>query len=473
MAVTIPDSFCGYVTIEDSRYAFFVNGHFVKLLPAGKEGQDQWPAIIGLIPQEENNRNDYKYIYGYDESLNQIALLQPDSLSHSFIGTSFFAPIIIKSNGNADGFYRMLTKDWKQYDAIVFSGGIIDSLYNPKIAALKRPTLEEQKAAFSNYDGAHSIEIKPFSDYTLDTSIEIAGQKAKLVLSVSQSGGEGNVNTTDLGSLKSFIRLQFDNPQEFITLHRYIQAIKATIAVLAQQNNIDFDVSINQRTEDGKFMSTGICKVFMDSENFYNPQNHQVVPIQSLFDHIPQIIRIVESGEADTILALLPERNKDRKRVTISNVQDLCTALEAEYNLYSSKTSTTKDAAVQQLKKSIKSTIKAFTAENSNIDPDKETTISSCFQYLDLNLKNKIFALYEQHKTAVDGIRQKYSLPDITIESIGEFVKLRNTKAHTGKIAWSESANLYTALFALVYSCFFARADVPSDTIPQVISRMF
>ena len=169
----------------------------------------------------------------------------------------------------------------------------------------------------------------------------------------------------------------------------------------------------------------------------------------------------------------MPERNKDRKRITITNVQDLCTALEAEYNLSSSKTPTIKDAAIQLLKENIKATIRAFAAENASIDPNKETTISSCFQYLDLNLKSKIFALYEQHKAAIDGIREKYHLPEITIDSIGKFVKLRNTKAHTGKIAWSDSADLYTPLMALVYACFFTRAGVPKDTIPSVLSQIF
>jgi hypothetical protein len=473
MAVTIPDNFCGYVEIDSNRYAYSVNGHFVKLLPAfeGKEEQGQ-EQIIELTLRKASNQEDCRYIYGYDESEHLIALFQSSEFLCSRIGASFFAPIIIKSNGNLCGFYSNLTKDWKQYDAIMFSGGIIDSLYNPKIAALKMPTLEEQMAYSANYDGARSIEIKPFIDYTLNTSIEIDGQKAKLVLSVSQVG-EGNINTTGLGSLKSFIQLQFETPQDFITIRRYTRIINAMLAVFARQGNINFDVNIKQKTKSDKFMGTGICKVFVDNEDFYKPQSHQIVPMQSLFDYLPQIIKIVARGEAETILALLPKRNKDRNGITITNVQDLCTALEAEYNLSSSKTPTSKDTAIQLLKEGIKTTIKNFAAENDFIDPNKETTIGSCFNYLELNLKSKIFALYGQHKASIDGIRQKHHLPEMTIENISKFVKLRNTRVHTGKIVWGDSAELYTSLMALLYSCFFARAGVPNETIASILPRIF
>lgn len=472
--ITIPDNFCGYVNIAESRYVYCVNGHIIKLLPAVEGENEKSEAITVLKQQGTDKEGVYEYIYGHDESLHQIALLlRPYNLVRSVIGISFFAPIIIKSKGNADGFYSKLTKDWKKYDAITFSGGIINSLYNPKVAALKIPTMEESNTLYPNYNGARFIEIKPFDDYTHRLSVLVGGQKAKLVISVSHSGDDGNINTTDLGSLKSFIQLQFEVPQDFITIHRYIQIINETLAVLSRQSNICFDVCIKQKTADEKYMETGICKVFMDNEDIYNPQFRQVIQLGELLDYLPKMIDIVSLGEAETILALLPQRNKDRNRIHIANVQDLCTALEAEYNSSSSNSPSAKDTTIQQLKDKIKVTIKTFTAENAFIDTNKETTVGSCFQYLDLNLKSKIFALYEQNKTAVDGILQKYSLPEITLESIDKFVKLRNTKIHTGKIVWSDSADLYMSLVVLTYSCFFTRVGVPSESLPSVLSQVF
>lgn len=134
---------------------------------------------------------------------------------------------------------------------------------------------------------------------------------------------------------------------------------------------------------------------------------------------------------------------------------------------------TTKDVTIEKLKKEIKRTIQTFAAKEENIDPNKETTISSCFNYLDLNLKSKIFELYNQYKGSIDIVREKHDLPELTVESIGVFVKLRNEKTHTGDFKWNDSAKLYTALLALEYYCFFTRAGVPRDKLDEILIEMF
>jgi hypothetical protein len=293
------------------------------------------------------------------------------------------------------------------------------------------------------------------------------------VLSVSQVGSDSNINTTDLGFLSSFIQLEFKNPQDFISIHRYCRTINTALAVFSLQKNINFEVSIKQKNRDDILMKTGICKVFLGSEDFYQPKSHQIVPILVLFDYLPQILKIINDGTVEALLALLPVSNKNRKSITSTNVQDLCAALEAEYNVLSSTTPTVRDEAIQQLREKIKETIRDFAVENKCIDTNKETTISSCFKYLDLDLKSKIFMLYKQHETAIDDIMQKYQYPEMTIDNITKFLELRNTKAHVGKTIWNESANLYIPLMALTYACFFARAGVPSEKISSLLLKMF
>lgn len=183
-------------------------------------------------------------------------------------------------------------------------------------------TSKDIKDRFVNNDGARSIEIKPFKEYTHSKKLKINGQKADMILSVSQSGGEDNLNTTDLGSLKSFIQLQFDNPQEFITIHQHMKVIKKMLALLSKQNNIDFDLSLKQRLQDGKFIETGICKIFVDYEDFYKPQSHQTIKIMTLFDKLPGLISNICNDSVDSLLMVLPDRNKNAKRISITNVQE-------------------------------------------------------------------------------------------------------------------------------------------------------
>ena len=65
-----------------------------------------------------------------------------------------------------------------------------------------------------------------------------------------------------------------------------------------------------------------------------------------------------------------------------------------------------KDALIQELKKNIKNTIAEFTKVHNEIDVNKETTMSSAFQYLDYTLKQRILTLYNENSDIVDKLCQ-------------------------------------------------------------------
>ena len=104
-----------------------------------------------------------------------------------------------------------------------------------------------------------------------------------------------------------------------------------------------------------------------------------------------------------------------------------------------------KDALIEELKKNIKNTIAEFTKAHNEIDVNKETTMSSAFQYLDYTLKQKILTLYNENSDIVDEIVSKYSLPSVNENSIASFVKLRNNKTHSGTVEWGgKCKDIYT-----------------------------
>ncbi len=121
------------------------------------------------------------------------------------------------------------------------------------------------------------------------------------------------------------------------------------------------------------------------------------------------MIESIANNEASSLLAVLPENNKHVGQITITNVQDLCTALEVAYTW--DKRSRLKDALVGELKKKIREAISDFAKSHDEIDVDKETTISSAFQYLDYTLKQKILTLYKENSEVVEPIIAKHGLP--------------------------------------------------------------
>lgn len=151
------------------------------------------------------------------------------------------------------------------------------------------------------------------------------------------------------------------------------------------------------------------------------------------------------------MIALLPSDNRKANKIFISNIQDLCTALETAYP----NGKRGKDILIEELKKEIKETIESFEQKHNSIDVDKQTTLHSCFQHLDFTLRQKILTMYNENKDFIDPIVEKNNLPLMNEENIGAFVKLRNNKTHKGIFKLGEYVHIYPALFALVYIQLF------------------
>lgn len=92
---------------------------------------------------------------------------------------------------------------------------------------------------------------------------------------------------------------------------------------------------------------------------------------------------------------------------------------------------------------------------------------------MDYILKQKIITLYNENIDVINVVISKWSLPKLTNTNISSFVKLRNSKTHSGTIAWGENAEIYPALLALVYTCLFKHLGIPEEKIKPLIQQIF
>jgi hypothetical protein len=415
----ISDVFYGYVDIDNDRFVCSVSGHTVTLLPAHSELKD---IAHGMDVVCEHSEQVPEYLHGFTDDCYDVALMRVRDFNNPFLGirksVSFSSPIIVKSAGNASGYVAQFKEDraWTDFDAIDFADGNINAIYNPKAAALKHPSYEEVKEQFANHDGAKTIVVKPFEEYTHSVDVCIDKEKAKLTISVAQDGVEGNINTTSLGSIISFIRLSFDRPQKLEQLERYYLVVRDLVAILTRQNNISFTTTLRQESRNGGYFVSAYCKINDGYENYANRTRDKVVPLVGIISALPTLIDIISEGSANALLSVLPDNNKRLSQLCITNVQDLCTALEVEYNHCGSKIE--KDKTMENLKDAIKVTIKEFSKGHSEIDVYEQTTISSSFQYLYYTQKEKIMHLYDEHKDAIDNVCHKWGLPIVTVDRV-------------------------------------------------------
>lgn len=467
----IDDNFCGYIWVGDDAYTYNVAENIVTLLPAQSDVEERYDTFHRI---RSHNTGESEFLFGENNN-SKIAILRNGKLATSPLRTNvsirFATPIIIKACGNAQGFYNMLTEPWEKFHAITFYGGNINALCNPSLA-IEPPDVDK----YLKYDGAREIKMRPWSDYTRSVDFEIESEKITLTFSIGQTTETNNIESKgayNLGKLDSFICFSFENAQEFEMIEKYYMIARKLVAILTSQNNVCFEeIYFSQRNFEQKYFKTGICKIFDSYENYSIRQRHKVIPIFSIFDHIPNLVNGIINSKADSLLELLPEDNKMVNRISIKNVQDLCTALEVSYDL-DDKRKREKDVLIEELKKKIKNTIAEFAKAHNEIDVNKETTMSSAFQYLDYTLKQKILTLYNENSDVVNAIVSKYSLPEVNESSIASFVKLRNNKTHSGTVEWGESAKIYAPLFAIVYASFFKYIELPCEVIKSTVLQIF
>ncbi len=466
----ISDDFCGYLKVGNDIYAYNISKNIVTLLPAQSDTQKRYDCFRRI---QSYNTDLSEYLFG-DDADGQIAILRNGKFVTGFLGINvsvrFATPIIIKACGNAQGFFSMMTAPWNKFHAITFYGGNINALYNPDLA-IEPPDIDK----YPKSDGAREIKFRPWSAYTREIELQIEDEKIALTFSIGQTAENNieNKGACNLGKLDSYIRFSFEHEQEFETIEKYYVIARKFVAILTSQNNVCFgEVFLEQRNSEQRYFKTGICKIFDQYENYSMRKSHKIIPILWMLDYIPKLIDEIIQGKADSLIELLPEDNRMVNRISIKNVQDLCTALEVSYNL-DDKREREKDTLIVELKKEIGKTIAGFTKVHKEIDVYQETTISSAFQYLDYTLKQKILTLYNENRDEVDAIVSKYCLPQVNANSISSFVKLRNNKTHSGTVEWGESAKIYIPLVAIVYANFFKYIDLPSEAIKSMLLQIF
>lgn len=459
----IEDEFCGYLKLDGDSFAYKVSNNIVTLLPAYSNNRERYDAIDRICSR---NIERPEFLLGNDDE-RMIAIARNSKFYTGYLnaGARFSTPLIVKASGNGDGYFGQMTEDWYKYHAITFWGGNINALYNPELA-IEQPNIDDLVKF-----GKREIKMRPWKDYTLSKEFEVYGEKATMIISVGGGGDSANSKGAyNLGTLNSYIRFTFEKAQNLSKIENFYIIARKLVAILTGQNNVSFETYLSQRNTEGKYFETGVCKIFDSYENYSKRKWHNVIPIHNVLEYIPSIVDKIANDEAGALLMLLPEDNRYANRISITNIQDLCTALEVAYEW--EKITREKDQLVEELKKDIKKTIKGFLENHSDIDVYKETTISSAFDYLDFTLKTRIYALYSENCDVVDAVVAKWALPPVDIGNIGSFVNLRNNKTHAGKFEWGESTQLYTALFALVYACFFKHIGIPVELAKALVLQI-
>lgn len=467
----IEDNFNGYLQIGDDGFVYNVNGHIVSLMPTENDPAKRIEIVNNICaPKTELP----EFIYG-DDNYFKVAFFRNTEFTQpnfQYPIAIFSTPLIIKSTGNTGDFDDDLSGCWNKFNSITFCGGSINSLFNPRFAV---EPLDMQKMISG---GAIGIGIRPNVEYTKQIDCSINGEKLTFTISINKvfgKNGDDRTRAYSLGEINSIIRLDFDAEQDFDRIPEYYKIVKSLVSILIGQNNVFFDVYVSRNPNGKKSRKTGICKFTDNYVNYANVAYGKAIHLLEIFECIPKLISLIEKKDADILLSLLPVDNRDVHRVSITDIQNICTALEVAYDWQ--KISRGKDELIKELKKEIQEKISDFLEKKEKeqvyIDIDKKTNIASAFKYLDYTLKEKILTLYTENEETIDEIIKGYSSPPINYETVHNFVKLRDNKTHAGLVDWGDRANIYYSLLAIIYLCLFKKAELDDETAKKAVRRFF
>ena len=462
----------GHIAIDEGYVGFIANNFNIKIVSPNPD-LSETQRIINCFKDKYNKPETF--ITGYTTTGHQVSFFLQKNLSEVFFPLeemNFHTPILIKSSGNTAWFYKNLTYNWELFQAITFYSGNINTIKNPKRAAIETVYLKEEEL----FAGVRNINIKPFSDYTYKIPICINDVQTEMTISTF-SNGIDNYDQREIGFLDSFIRFSVQEPQKFDSIPDYYLTVKKLIAVFTRQNNIHFKTSISQRGKNNLYQTTAHCHINERYKNYKKEFHNKVISLDYFLENnqkrniLVQLIQFIANNKAEHILRLLPSDNQKSHLITINDLANLISALEVEYN--DIKQDIPNNDLIEELKERIKETIENFKKENPELDVYQETNIGSAFQYLDYTLKDKIFKLYKRYNRIVDEIIEKWKLPEISLQKIGKMINLRNNALHKGYHSWDGSEQLYEPLLALVYASFFNRIGCDEMIISELIEMLF
>lgn len=458
----------GYMPVG-KEYVLFVADNFkIKVISPDPNPKEANRILRSFI---EKHNHPKTFISGEASTGHLVSFLLLENLQYVPYEIVFATPLILKSYGN-NNVEESFTCGWENFHAIKFYGGNINTIYNPKNAAMEMTDFYNDEV----FSGAQKINIRPFQDYTHNLLVSMDDRiNAKMTLSTFSSDCE-NKDQREIGFLDSFIRFSFQEPQSFGLIPKLFQIISKLISLCTGQKNIRFHTSIQQR-KNNEFFNTANCLFNFGYDNYSEEFNINVISLDNFLENehkkeiFISLIKCIANHKADHIIQLLSFDNRRRRFITINDLTSLISALEIEYN--AANIDNPKDDLIKCLKKEIKETINHFMDKHSDIDINQETNIRNAFQHLDFTLKEKIFTLYREQRTIMDDFLKKRYFPEMNRENIGRLITIRNNALHSGFIEWNGSENLYVPLKALVYASFLKRIGCSDEMTKKMIQSLF
>lgn len=457
---------CGIVNIESIKVfcSFMVEDFIVTLIPG--QDSDSRDKLRNWAEQVDE-KGRIEWISGITSDNRHIYIGRKLRGGYSFgtginIGAiNFFSSIIIESN-------RMLDEMYTGFYGVEFIGGDINLVYPPdKAIEYTREPWGIQYKEPSTYTGVYDIELNKES-FRLIKTVD-----ARYVMS------QGKISDLPK-NIKSKIRIELDEEQSFDELLKFHGYIRNLITFLTRISNNEFEVKLLTKTSyEEKVYYKDFATVKFSGEFFPRSSDlltaQDVLKLDDIGDGIVPLIKLLNNEDKKPNLLFLPNDIRDRSFISYTQIVDICSAIEVEYNLGCKPEI---DMELKEKSRYLAHKINEFidlVDVEAHLKQKAKSVIGATLKNYRPSLREKIEFLYNSYKDRLRAISTAHHwIPSFSDEIFYEHIKLftvmRHSTAHQ-TMNWNGGQIIYTHVMMLIYFSIFERANISEDIAIKCINK--
>ena len=443
----------GYIELEEKSYIFTYDGE-----------------LLQLVPKEQSSIKPNDFLVNKNICLEVLKGVTIGFENICFLNCS----LKVNRSGyiaKPSGFVCFYDDEWC-FDTITFKGGIIDYFYRPN------HIIDKEKTRYDYFNGGGGeIKLKPFDEISKECEVEIAGNKATLILSVILPEEPTHMQIDyNLGKPKSILRLCFKEKidvNNFRTIYMWIYNLMTFVNF---RNNIRIgEINLGKINDEGKIASVAYTHINeLDKEDVVDI--NQIIGYYFVFDHLNDLIQIVNKKNLN--LLFIPKNIKSGKYVTPESYMICCTSFESVFNYVFPNAKTEYSQKANEVKEEFLQFIEEKDEEYNGVDSKKRKEFkkyADMIKLLDFGLGEK----FEHCQTKFDKLTGSYrnrvlKRCDLKQEEIdempNEFAKMRNMLMHN---SLEEMKDIHVYAYSLarvyIYIMIMKQAKIEDNLIVQAI----
>ena len=445
----------GYIIGMDKSYIFTYDGDLLQLVPKDEESIKPYDCF-------KNMNMNYDVLEGNTIGFDKVFFLN----CHLKV---YLSGYIAKPAG-----YVCFSNNERKFDVITFKSGIIDYFYRPN------HIIDKENTQYDYNTGEAALKLKTFDKTSKEIEVEVAGEKAKLMLSVTLPVEPVYMQIDyNLGKPKSIFQLVFNEPVDIKDFREVYMWIYNLMVFL----NFRKDISLGQ-IEFGKINEENsigkIGYLYLNEKRKNNITNiDRIIGYNFVFDHINELLKIV--NKEDLNLLFIPRSEREDKIISAEKYMICCTSFESVFNFTFPNAKAESCEKASEVKNEFLQYIAWKREKYKGQDAKKRKEFqkyADIIELLDFGLAEKFDYCILKYEKCIDEYKKKilrnfnFELEEFNDLSL-QFAKKRNLLIHSS-VEEFEDIHIFAYMIAraLIYIMILDKSQLDSSIIIQAIDKV-